>query len=244
MNTAQKHFFIYDKIEIDPYKTKIYAEGWQSWSVAETLNIGEIPYRATDPDSRIIDCQNSVIAGEGIFQGSGLLGIQIQDSGPIYLYHLNNLTDNIPIIRAKKDGNYLIISTDGSITHQYFDSNEEPESALKLFAENFIHNVLPEKSTFFKKEITIPAIWCTWYGYYDKVIPQNIYDNMTIIENNNLSIDIIQIDDGYQLHAGDWLYPSANFTNNALEKLAKDITASGKIPGIWLAPTIVSKKTC
>jgi alpha-galactosidase len=51
--------------------------------------------------------------------------------------------------------------------------------------------------------------------------------------------DVFQIDDGFQRSIGDWLETNEKFPS-ALERLAGDIAAAGRRPGLWLAPFLVA----
>ncbi len=50
---------------------------------------------------------------------------------------------------------------------------------------------------------------------------------------------MFQIDDGYQRAIGDWLATNERFPSG-VERLAADIAASGRTPGIWLAPFLAA----
>ncbi|MFW6369088.1 MAG: glycoside hydrolase family 36 protein [Myxococcota bacterium] len=81
-----------------------------------------------------------------------------------------------------------------------------------------------------------PVGWCSWYEYYDKVSEADVLANLQVIEaHDELGIDLLQIDDGYQAAIGDWLEQSSRFPNG-LKKPAGEIRAAGKTAGIWLAP--------
>lgn len=99
---------------------------------------------------------------------------------------------------------------------------------------------------FIKNQMNISVLknnikgWSTWYYYYNKISPQIIYDNMRVIKEKKLDLDIIQIDDGYQKHVGDWLDLEPQF-NNRMKEIADKIKENGFIPAIWIAPFIVEK---
>jgi alpha-galactosidase len=52
---------------------------------------------------------------------------------------------------------------------------------------------------------------------------------------DELPIDVVQLDDGYQRAVGDWLETNAKFPSG-LERLAREIHAAGFVPGLWTAP--------
>jgi alpha-galactosidase len=81
-----------------------------------------------------------------------------------------------------------------------------------------------------------PRVWCSWYSLYGWV---NEHLFMKALEDfREMPFDVFQLDDGWQLACGDWeanrKFPSG------MNVLAQRITATGRTPGIWLAPFMVS----
>ena len=52
---------------------------------------------------------------------------------------------------------------------------------------------------------------------------------------DELPIDVVQLDDGYQRAVGDWLETNEKFPSG-LERLAREIRTAGFVPGLWTAP--------
>ncbi|MBX6385002.1 MAG: hypothetical protein IRZ07_18875, partial [Microbispora sp.] len=73
-------------LAVDPARARIYAEGWQSWSVTTVLPVTETPYRVTLPNSLVIDCHYGSAPDEGVFRGEGLLAIDPGDGGPVHVF--------------------------------------------------------------------------------------------------------------------------------------------------------------
>lgn len=86
-----------------------------------------------------------------------------------------------------------------------------------------------------------PAGWCSWYRYFDKVTQEDMAENSHFFaeHRNELPVQYIQLDDGYQRDLGDWLECLPTF-DKGLDWVAKQIMDDGFIPGIWLAPFLVS----
>ncbi|MDC7235869.1 MAG: alpha-galactosidase [Spirochaetales bacterium] len=93
----------------------------------------------------------------------------------------------------------------------------------------------------------VPSGWCSWYYYYDTLTEEDLYANMDAIEqSDNLDVDFIQIDDGWNLESktssrvwGDW--QAGGLFPGGMKKAADDIKARGFKPGLWLAPFSVDK---
>ncbi len=86
--------------------------------------------------------------------------------------------------------------------------------------------------------------WCSWYyAYYyltDKMLSEFIkgFRKMALPVN----IQTVQIDAGYQPHAGDWLEPSEKFPTG-IQASVKEILANGYKAGIWIGPYMVGNKS-
>ena len=80
-----------------------------------------------------------------------------------------------------------------------------------------------------------PRVWCSWYSLYtaiDESILERTFDAL-----GDLPFDALQVDDGWQVEIGDWS-PNEKFPSG-MEALASKIRASGRTPGLWLAPLLV-----
>lgn len=80
-----------------------------------------------------------------------------------------------------------------------------------------------------------PRVWCSWYSLYgviDEVLLYRIFDEL-----DDLPFDVLQVDDGWEVAVGDW-QPNDKFPSG-MKALADKIRASGRTPGLWLAPLLV-----
>jgi hypothetical protein len=84
--------------------------------------------------------------------------------------------------------------------------------------------------------------YCSWYQFYTKITVEQI--KRAAAEFAQWPVPpggrTIQIDDGYQITAGDWR-PNARFEKE-WSALPKQIEAAGSIPGLWLAPLAVQRR--
>ncbi|XDD49296.1 alpha-galactosidase [Leptospira sp. WS92.C1] len=88
----------------------------------------------------------------------------------------------------------------------------------------------------------VPTGWCSWYHYYTKISEKIILKNLAEVKQKKLPIQFFQIDDGYQSEIGDWLTTNDKFPGG-MRLLAEEIRREKLIPGIWLAPFLVRKKS-
>jgi alpha-galactosidase len=84
-----------------------------------------------------------------------------------------------------------------------------------------------------------PRVWCSWYSLYGWV-NERVFTKV-LKDFGDMPFDVFQLDDGWQLAHGDWeanrKFPSG------MKALAEKISATGRTPGIWLAPFMVSPKS-
>ncbi|GBG29687.1 Alpha-galactosidase C [Hondaea fermentalgiana] len=89
-----------------------------------------------------------------------------------------------------------------------------------------------------------PVGWGSWYEYYENVTSADVDTVLTAITSDEAvarSIDVFQLDDGFQLNTGDWLQTRAAFGEEEIARVAQRIRSAGFAPGLWIAPFLVSK---
>ena len=79
--------------------------------------------------------------------------------------------------------------------------------------------------------------WCSWYQYFHDVTEADVVANLALADQ--WPFHVFQIDDGYQAAIGDWLETNDRFPSD-LAGLAASIRATGRTPGLWLAPFLVA----
>ncbi len=86
----------------------------------------------------------------------------------------------------------------------------------------------------------VQAGWCSWYYFFTQVREADFAANLDAIARlqDELPLQVIQLDDGYQSDVGDWLLINAKFPHG-LAWLAEQVKMSGLTPGLWIAPFIV-----
>lgn len=80
--------------------------------------------------------------------------------------------------------------------------------------------------------------WTSWYNYYQNINEDIILENLNNYRALEKSIEIFQIDDGYQTAVGDWLSIDSSKFPRGMKYIAGNIKASGYKAGIWLAPFV------
>lgn len=89
-----------------------------------------------------------------------------------------------------------------------------------------------------------PTGWCSWYMYGNRVSEADVIENLATaaLLADEIPLQVIQLDEGYQTQWGDWRERNARFPND-LRWLAARIRGSGFTPGLWLGPLTAHPKS-
>lgn len=89
-----------------------------------------------------------------------------------------------------------------------------------------------------------PSGWCSWYQFGTEVTEADVRRNLTLLDSvrDELTVDFIQLDDGYEREVGDWLDIRETFPSG-IGTLMRDIHARGFSPGLWIAPFLLSERS-
>jgi hypothetical protein len=116
---------------------------------------------------------------------------------------------------------------------------------LQLFAPTINKPFTPtgrnSLSTMGKEDI--PTGWCSWYYYYQHISEDSILVNLNAAEKylKDAGLHYIQIDDGYQIAAGDWRM-NKKFPHGH-KWLVDTIHKKGFLAGLWIAPFAVTESS-
>jgi alpha-galactosidase len=79
--------------------------------------------------------------------------------------------------------------------------------------------------------------WCSWYHYFHDITEDALRANLA--HNADWPFEVFQLDDGFQSAIGDWLTTNDKFPSS-IERVASDIAAAGRTPGLWIAPFLAA----
>jgi alpha-galactosidase len=84
------------------------------------------------------------------------------------------------------------------------------------------------------------AGWCSWYHFFHGVTEDAFLRNLDALAaaRDEIPIELVQLDDGYQRAIGDWLETNEKFPRG-LAPLARAVRDAGFDAGIWTAPFCV-----
>jgi len=228
-------------IPVDPATARVYAEGWQSWSVTDVLPVTAPPTVVTSAESLAIDSQYGAAAPEGVFQGAGLLAVDPGGNSGIAIFGAAGPGPQIPVIQAVLRGGRLAVSADAPVGMWTDDGPGGLLAALGRWGDQFAANADLARLGGVSGPRPIPPVWCSWYQYHSDVTEGDVLVNLEAMGSLRVPVDIVQIDDGYQAVPGDWLMPSGRFRD--LPGLVRRITGTGRRAGIWIAPMLVGRSS-
>lgn len=223
------------EIPVDRQTGLVYEHGWQSWSPTTTYRIHERPFRPVVERRQVLCYRPGVGAPADAFQGEGLLAVQPSSGAPVRLFAAADGGGPIPSIRAKVRGDRLLVSADG------------PVEAITDLGPGGIDGALARWADGFAARMGVSAVrraptgWCSWYHYFTTVTEADIVENLEAIDRLALSIEVVQIDDGYETEIGDWLSFSDRFTS--VRDLVGRIRSAGRRAGIWVAPFLAGARS-
>jgi alpha-galactosidase len=225
------------RVPADPERATIYAEGWQSWSATETLPVTAAPSAAVSRDSLAVDRQYGAAPPPGVHQGSGLLAVDPGTGGPVHMFTGQDASRSVSVIQARILNGYVLVTADAAVSQTTDQGAGGLVGALCRWGDGFAARagVTPGRLR------PIPPVWCSWYQYYAAVTEADITANLAAMDELRLPVRVVQIDDGYQAAPGDWLVGSGRFAS--LPGLVRRICGGGRRAGIWIAPTLVGRRS-
>lgn len=107
----------------------------------------------------------------------------------------------------------------------------------EVFDEYFdLFGILPPK-------VSHMSGYTSWYNYFQKINENIILRDLNALDGVKDSVNIFQIDDGYETFVGDWLDPNPEKFPHGMGYIADEIHKKGYNAGIWLAPFNVQIKS-
>ena len=205
---------------------KFFRHGWQSWTLTTWLN-------PTDPP-------RPVRAAE----------FRMKDEDPGYTLHKNHLGCWVAAVELGDNDILLLgalnlnarVELDDTMLHGFYDDSHEGQWVIARGKEDevFYKYAVSLEQKFGKGRFPkAPRVWCSWYSMYGWVNERVFLKALD--DFGDMPFDVFQLDDGWQLAHGDW-DANSKFPSG-MKSLADKISATNRIPGIWLAPFMVSQKS-
>lgn len=118
-----------------------------------------------------------------------------------------------------------------------FTAGDNPIALMDLYATRLGETMRARVAT------QTPTGWCTWYCFFGEEIADDVLANLARLEEEQLPLDVVLIDDGYETNIGDWLDVDSTKYPQGMKPVAHQIAAAGYRPGIWIAPFAASSSS-
>jgi alpha-galactosidase len=223
---------VVDEVPVDRSTARVYAEGWQSWSPATWYpvdGIGLAP--GADWQHTMRFRPGTPVTRVGV-QAEGVLVVDPGDGAPGRCYGAAGPW-SVPTLRAALVDDRLVVRATADVVTSVHAGGGE--AALAAYADWFARRAggaVPGAP---------PTVWCSWYRYFEQVTSADVLENVRAMDAADLSVDVVQVDDGWSNGLGEGLHPPDRF--GPLPALVDAIRSSGRRAGLWLAPFLVGGRT-
>lgn len=229
---------------------KFFVNGYQSWTTSGEMSAEDI-YRGTTPLAGVTKYTKdmAITSGDyaftryeprpGFFHSFTYTYLRRGDEFELFgsLSERNGYTVFYSdmekhIFSVEKDVEGLTISE----PYEMFDIVRVVGGYDEVFEKYFAAMNLPAK-----KRIDRLTGYTSWYNYFQKIDENIILRDLKGLSRARESVNIFQIDDGYEPFVGDWLDYNGRDFPNGMKTIADAVHREGYLAGIWLAPFNVQR---
>lgn len=229
---------------------KFFVNGYQSWTTSGEMSAEDI-YRGTTPLAGVTKYTKdmAITSGDyaftryeprpGFFHSFTYTYLRRGDEFELFgsLSERNGYTVFYSdmekhIFSVEKDVEGLTISE----PYEMFDIVRFVGGYDEVFDKYFAAMNLPAK-----KRIDRLTGYTSWYNYFQKIDENIILRDLKGLSRARESVNIFQIDDGYEPFVGDWLDYNGKDFPNGMKTIADAVHREGYLAGIWLAPFNVQR---
>lgn len=229
---------------------KFFVNGYQSWTTSGEMSAEDI-YRGTTPLAGVTKYTKdmAITSGDyaftryeprpGFFHSFTYTYLRRGDEFELFgsLSERNGYTVFYSdmekhIFSVEKDVEGLTISE----PYEMFDIVRVVGGYDEVFEKYFAAMNLPAK-----KRIDRLTGYTSWYNYFQKIDENIILRDLKGLSRARESVNIFQIDDGYEPFVGDWLDYNGKDFPNGMKTIADAVHREGYLAGIWLAPFNVQR---
>ena len=229
---------------------KFFVNGYQSWTTSGEMSAEDI-YRGTTPLAGVTKYTKdmAITSGDyaftryeprpGFFHSFTYTYLRRGDEFELFgsLSERNGYTVFYSdmekhIFSVEKDVEGLTISE----PYEMFDIVRVVGGYDEVFDKYFAAMSLPAK-----KRVDRLTGYTSWYNYFQKIDENIILRDLKGLSRAHESVNIFQIDDGYEPFVGDWLDYNGKDFPNGMKTIADAVHREGYLAGIWLAPFNVQR---
>lgn len=225
-----------------PSGWKIYKEGWQNWTPAIVLPCSGEDLYWSPP---VIGPSTQPPQRPGRFLAEMMATVKDSESGRALVAGFVTTGRQFSQIWLDRDGPALTAASYGDGVPVAPGGHLESEKLLLRLGDDPLAAMQSYGDILAAEMGAKPwprpvAGWCSWYYYWQGVSEEAILANLEFLRwhRDELPVEYVQIDDGYQAGIGDWLTPNQKFPRG-MKWLADQIHDRGFKAGLWLAPFMI-----
>jgi 2-hydroxy-3-keto-5-methylthiopentenyl-1-phosphate phosphatase len=229
---------------------RLLRQGFQSWSFAggALLDDDGTPPFPSGPWLRGFHHVHDRLPPDraGWHESDGVAMVGLPAGGPSCLAGVLERGRAFGTVFARRDGDGLRVEVEQRLERPvapgetielepiHIALGADPGALLEAFAE--AHG----RSSRARRFAPFQAGWCSWYHFFHDVTEAAFLRNLEALAaaRDEVPIDLVQLDDGYQRAVGDWLETNERFPSG-LARLAREVREAGFTPGLWTAPFCV-----
>lgn len=218
-----------------------FANGYQSWTTSREYRKGEVQrglrnvanFRPVKTFAEGTGDYGFAAYGKLLYhsvsytylrRGSNVEFVGSLDERTGYTFFYADMRENLFVVSKDLEG----LTLDGECN--MFDLVRFEGSYDEVFDKYF--EALPQKHTGRIKHL---AGYTSWYNYFQNINEEIILRDLNGIAKAGDSVNIFQIDDGYETAVGDWETDQKKFPRG-MKFIADSIHEKGLTAGLWIAP--------
>jgi alpha-galactosidase len=234
------------RLPVEPARRTMFVNGWQSWSYAggrhaadrqpgpklgpinSAMHVGT-HRRTTGRPGHFVSDMFTAIGGEagGDSLVAGFLA-QREQFGLVETW----LGDAILSLRIEADSDGIRLDPGRSLR------SDDAYLSLGIPAADYFETA--GRANGARTRRAAPVGWSSWYYYFTAIDQKKLEHNTDAAAALRpwLPLDLIQLDDGYQADAGNWLERNEKFPSR-MDEISARVRKAGFTPGVWISPFLI-----
>jgi len=231
---------------------KIFANGYQSWSLSREYSLDEYDSSMQYADSEEVKRLGADKYGDSSFYKNAYTGGIIHGYTYGYVRRKSEYTLFASLNEKSGFTRFIFNAVNGTVKIEKDCSGRELLKNEEYECLSFAKLIGEENAVFDKwfsligvKSLTNRTLtgYTSWYNYYQDISSPLIRRDLEGLKSLPVKPDVFQIDDGFESAVGDWLKPDSKKFPDGLKPIAEQIKAEGYTAGVWLAPFVCEKKS-
>lgn len=229
---------------------KFFVNGYQSWTTSGEMSAEDI-YRGTTPLAGVTKYTKDMAITSGDYAFTryeprpgffhSFTYTYLRRGGEFELFGSLSERNGYTVFYSDMEKHIFSVEKDVegltiSEPYEMFDIVRVVGGYDEVFDKYFAAMGLPAK-----KRIDRLTGYTSWYNYFQKIDENIILRDLKGLSRARESVNIFQIDDGYEPFVGDWLDYNGKDFPNGMKTVADAVHREGYLAGIWLAPFNVQR---